>query len=135
MPEIAFLVPVDDVFHSAVTRDPFPDPSRRAFAFHFKAGLSRDDRVKRITEVLKVSRADLGDVVEQRLVLPSPALGHDRIVADADRCLAGGNLAVTGNFFAGLAVEDCVVRSFEEWERVSGGARGDGRRAANVTVW
>jgi UDP-galactopyranose mutase len=120
MPEAAFLVPVDDVFHSAVTRDPFPDPARRAFAFHFKPGLSRDDRLKRMSEVLKVPRGELSQVVEQRLTLPSPALGHDRIVADVDRCLAGGKLAVTGNYFAGLAVEDCVIRSFEEWARVAG---------------
>jgi UDP-galactopyranose mutase len=119
MPEVAFLVPVDDLFYSAVTRDPFPDPSRRAFAFHFKRGVSRADRLRRISEVLRVSPAELGDVVEQRLVLPSPALGHDRIVADVDRCLAGGKLAVTGNYFAGLAVEDCVLRSFAEWDRVA----------------
>jgi oxygen-dependent protoporphyrinogen oxidase len=35
MPECAFVVPVDDVFFSCVTRDPIPDGERRGFAFHF----------------------------------------------------------------------------------------------------
>jgi UDP-galactopyranose mutase len=119
MPECAFVVPVDDLFHSAVTRDPFPDPSRRAFAFHFKPGVSREAKLARMSEVLKVPQAELGPIDEQRLVLPSPALGHAGLVAEIDRCLAGGMLAVTGNFFAGLAIEDCVLRSNEEWARVS----------------
>ncbi len=119
MPECAFVVPVDDVFFSAVTRDPFPDPERRAFAFHFRPGVPREEKLRRTAEVLRVSPGDLGDPVEQRLTLPSPALGHAGIVRDVDACLAGGKLAVTGNYFAGLAIEDCVLRSNAEWARIS----------------
>jgi UDP-galactopyranose mutase len=119
MPEVAFVVPVDDLFHSAVTRDPFPDPARRAFAFHFKPGHAREARVRRMSEVLRVAPEELGEIVEQRLTLPSPALGHAEVVAELDRCLAGGRLALTGNYFQGLAIEDCVLRSNDEWRRVS----------------
>ncbi len=119
MPEVAFVVPVDDVFHSAVTRDPFPDPARRAFAFHFKLGQPRAAKLRRMAEVLRVAPEELGDVVEQRLTLPSPTLGHAEVVAELDRCLAGGRLALTGNYFQGLAIEDCVLRSNAEWRRVS----------------
>jgi UDP-galactopyranose mutase len=119
MPEVAFVVPVDDVFFSAVTRDPFPDPARRAFAFHFRPGTPRDVKVRRMSEVLRVRPEDLGELVEQRLTLPSPALGHAEIVSEIDRCLAGGRLAVTGNYFQGLAIEDCVLRSNDEWRRVN----------------
>jgi UDP-galactopyranose mutase len=120
MPECAFVVPVDDVFFSAVTRDPFPDPERRAFAFHFRPGVSREQKLARMAEVLRVSREELGEPLEQRLTLPSPALGHDAIVRDLDAALAGGKLAVTGNYFAGLAIEDCVLRSKAEWARIGG---------------
>ncbi|HSN93043.1 MAG TPA: FAD-dependent oxidoreductase, partial [Anaeromyxobacteraceae bacterium] len=95
MPEAAFLVAVDDVFLSAVTRDPFPDPSRRAFAFHFRPGVPREEKVRRMGEVLRVRPEELGELHEQRLTLPSPALGHAEIVAEIDRCLAGARLAVT----------------------------------------
>ncbi len=120
MPEMAFLVPVDDLFHSAVTRDPFPDPARRAFAFHFRSGASRDQRLQRMAEVLRIAPAELGEVVEAQTTLPSPALGHAEVVAEIERLLAGGRLALCGNYFGGLAIEDCAVRSAGEWQRVSG---------------
>ena len=118
--ECAFVVPVDDVFFSAVTRDPFPDPERRGFAFHFRPGVTRDEKLARMAAVLRVPREDLGEVVERRTTLPSPALGHAEIVADVDRCAAREKLAVTGNYFAGLAIEDCVLRSNAEWARIAG---------------
>lgn len=119
MPEVAFVVPVDDLFHSAVTRDPFPHPSLRAFAFHFRPGLAREARLRRMAEVLRVSVDELGPLAEARATLPAPALGHGEVVAEIDRCLAGRRLALTGNYFAGLAIEDCVGRSMEEWRRIA----------------
>jgi UDP-galactopyranose mutase len=118
MPECAFLVPVDDLFFSCVTRDPFPDPRYRGFAFHFRPWLTRAERLQRALEVLRVTEADLVHVAERRCTLPSPALGHGGIVADLDHHLAGSRLALTGNYFDGLAIEDCVSRSFAEWRRV-----------------
>jgi UDP-galactopyranose mutase len=120
MPECAFVVPVDDVFFSCVTRDPFPDPERRAFAFHFRPGVARQEKLRRASEVLRVKVEELGDPVEQRLTLPAPALGHADLVHDIDAALAGGKLAITGNYFGGLAIEDCVLRSNSEWARVAG---------------
>ncbi|HET7826756.1 MAG TPA: FAD-dependent oxidoreductase [Anaeromyxobacter sp.] len=119
MPECAFVVPVDDVFFSCVTRDPVPDPERRGFAFHFGPGVSRDEKLARMSDVLRVSREELGTPAEQRVTLPSPALGHGEVVRDIDAALAGGKLAVTGNYFAGLAIEDCVLRSNAEWKRIA----------------
>jgi protoporphyrinogen/coproporphyrinogen III oxidase len=120
MPECAFIVPVDDAFFSCVTRDPVPDPERRGFAFHFRPGVSRDEKLARMAEVLRVPREELGTPAEQRLTLPSPALGHADVVRDIDAALAGGKLAVTGNYFDGLAIEDCVLRSNAEWGRIAG---------------
>ncbi len=120
MPECAFLVPVDDTFHSCVTRDPFPDPRFRAFAFHFRPGQPRAERLQRVLDVLRVKEADLVHLVDKHVSLPSPALGHGTIVAEIDRCLAGSRLALTGNYFEGLAIEDCVLRSNAEWKRIGG---------------
>lgn len=53
-------------------------------------------------------------------LLPSPVLGHDRTIAELDRMLAGTRLSLTGNYFEGLAIEDCVLRSRAEWARVAG---------------
>jgi UDP-galactopyranose mutase len=123
MPECAFVVPVEDVFFSCVTRDPIPDPERRGFSFHFRPGVSRDAKLARMSEVLRVPVAELGTPAEQRLTLPAPELGHAAVVRDLDAALAGGKLALTGNYFGGLAIEDCVQRSYAEWTRVAGAAR------------
>lgn len=119
LPEMAFLVPVDDIFHSAVTRDPVPDPRFRAFAFHFKPRHTREERMARIGRALGVEVGVLDEVTEKMVMLPSPVLGHGELVREIDRVVAGGRLAVTGNYFGGLALEDCVARSKAEWQRVA----------------
>jgi oxygen-dependent protoporphyrinogen oxidase len=74
-----------------------------------------------VTALLGIPRADLADVTERRTVLPSPALGHHELVAGLDAALPSApNLAVTGNWFAGLALEDCAIRSRAEWQRLAG---------------
>ena len=119
VPVSMFLVPRDDVFHSVVTRDSVPDPAWRGFAFHFKPGLDRAAKLERAARLLRLAPADLEDVAEQRSVLPSPVLGHEQVVAEVDRLTAAGRLCVTGNWFAGLSIEDCVDRSRREWARVA----------------
>jgi UDP-galactopyranose mutase len=118
LPEMAFLVPVNDLFYSAVTRDPVPGARLRGFAFHFKPGHAREERMRRIEEVLGAGRETFVDVAESSVVLPAPARGHADAVMRIDRALEGSRLAVTGNFFDGLALEDCVLRSKAEWSRV-----------------
>ncbi len=119
LPVSMFLVPRKDVFHSAVTRDSVPDAEWRSFAFHFKPGLAPEERLARVTAVLGLRREDLEDVAEKRTTLPSPSLGHERIVEEIDRLSAGKRLAVLGNWFGGLSIEDCVDRSRREWTRVA----------------
>jgi UDP-galactopyranose mutase len=131
LPELAFVVPTDDVFWSAVTRDPVPDDRRRAFTFHFKPGLDRATRLRRIAEVLAVDEQAFEVIAERRTLLPSTARDHAATVAAIDRALtATPGLAVTGNFFAGLAIEDCVLRSKAEWTRVAAAAAAAGTVAA-----
>lgn len=126
VPYSTFLIPRGprgDIFHSVVTRDVVPDPTWRGFVFHFHPGHSEDDKLARVAALLGVSRADLAHVTERRTVLPSPVRGHHDVVAGLDAALGSpgrGRLAVTGNWFAGLAIEDCVLRSRAEWQRVSG---------------
>lgn len=124
---VAGIIPTEDLFRSAVTRDTVPDPERRGFAFHFRPDLPEDQRLDRITEVLSVTREDIEVVVHKSMTLPSPAMGHEQIVAEIDEHAAGTGIYVTGNYFDGLAIEDCVVRSEAELVRFeeSGSPRGD----------
>lgn len=118
LPECAFVVPVDDIFYSAVTRDPFPDDDWRGFAFHFRPGTTREQKIQRVCKLLEVTPQDMDGVAEQEYVLPAPRAGHAEITAEIQKLLTGTRLALTGNYFNGLAIEDCVSRSFNEWRRV-----------------
>jgi len=118
LPAVAGIVPVRDLFHSVVTRDTVPDPERRGFAFHFRPGTSESERLERITALLGVERRHLETLLHRQVVLPSPVLGHEEIAQEIDRLIAGTRLLVTGNYFAGLALEDCVGRSFAESARL-----------------
>jgi UDP-galactopyranose mutase len=109
---------VGDVFHSAVSRDVVPDPRFRGFAFHFRPDTAEERMLPRAAEVLGVSADDFALTVRYSMQLPSPRLGHAEIVADIDRAIAGTRLSVTGNYFAGMAIEDCVDRSKAEVARL-----------------
>jgi protoporphyrinogen oxidase len=117
-PRIAGLVPCDDVFFSAVSRDVMPDARFRALAFHFRAGLSRDERLDRIAAVTGAQRARFLHVAEHETSLPSPGLGHADLVRTIDEALATSGIFLTGNYFGGLAIEDCVLRSTAEAARL-----------------
>jgi oxygen-dependent protoporphyrinogen oxidase len=117
-PRLAGLVPMDDVFFSAVSRDVVPDDRFRALAFHFRNGLSRDERLDRIAAVTGASRQTFVHASEHETTLPSPGLGHADIVCAIDQGIAGSRVYVTGNFFGGLAIEDCVLRSAAEAARL-----------------
>jgi oxygen-dependent protoporphyrinogen oxidase len=119
-PRLAGLVPIDDVFFSAVSRDVVPDDRFRALAFHFRTGLSLDERLDRIAAVTRASRQAFAHVAEHETSLPSPGLGHADIVQAIDKGIAGSGVYVTGNFFGGLAIEDCVLRSVAEATRLIG---------------
>jgi protoporphyrinogen/coproporphyrinogen III oxidase len=117
-PRLAGLVPLDDVFFSAVSRDVIPDDRFRALAFHFRTGLSQEERLDRIAAVTGVGRQAFAHVAEHQTSLPSPGLGHADIVQAIDQGIAGSRVYVTGNFFGGLAIEDCVLRSLAETARL-----------------
>ena len=119
LPYATFLIPLADVFRSVVTRDVVPDPDWRGFTLHFEPGLTRDEQVARAAAVLRVPRADLEPAGAAEHVLPAPRLGHAEIVRGIDAALAGRRLAVTGNWFGGLAIEDCALRSRAEWARLA----------------
>ena len=119
VPYATFFIPFEDEFHSVVTRDPVADADWRGFSFHFRPGKSREERIRRAAEVLRIAPASMEALGERHAVLPSPRLGHAERVASIDQSLAGERLAVTGNWFGGFSIEDCVLRSRAEWRRVS----------------
>lgn len=116
LPEFAGLIPVDDLFFSIVSRDIVGDNDFRGFTFHFRPGLQNEIRMKRIKEVLGSDKFE--SLNENRAVMPAPVMGHRAITEDIDRMIKDTKLSITGNYFGGLAIEDCVSRSVEEFKRM-----------------
>ncbi|MDD2318952.1 MAG: FAD-dependent oxidoreductase [Geobacteraceae bacterium] len=115
---IAALAAQNDIFYSFVSRDTFPDPCYRAFAFHFKTDAgSREARLDRIAQVLGTRTFE--HTTSAKHVIPSLRLGHKQTIAEIDGLLAGTPLLLTGNYFTGIAIEDCVSRSLQESRRVA----------------
>lgn len=119
LPACAFIVPVEGRYFSAVTRDPFPDPAWRAFAFHFRPGTTTEQKSQCMCDLLQATPDDLEVAAGQQLELPAPRAGHREIIAEIDGTLAGTGIALLGNYFSGLAIEDCISRAADEWKRLT----------------
>ncbi len=108
---LAVLAARDEPFTAFVSRDVVPDPRFRGFAFHFRPGRSQVEKLAKISEVLGVARCDLLEIFEREVVLPSPARGHEVRVAAVEAQARAAGVALAGNYFEGMAIEDCVARS------------------------
>lgn len=121
LPLVAGLIGRNEAFYSAVSRDTVPNPVHRGFTFHFRPGaLDEAGKLNRIAQVLNVPRSafDADNVAARINRLPALRVGHDDLMNAVDRALAGSRLALTGNYFTGVAIEDCVTRSRAEFARL-----------------
>lgn len=119
LPPLAGLIAVDDAFYSMVSRDYLVDPDYRGFAFHFRPGaLGPQAQVERICKVLGIGEDRVGGIARVTNRLPALRAGHQELVRRIDGWLASGRLGITGNWFLGISIEDCLTRSHREFERL-----------------
>lgn len=114
----AGVIPLDNRFYSCVSRDVVPDDTHRGFALHVAPTTTREAALTMLAALVEAAPGALQHVAEREVTLPSPRLGHAAIIARVDQALAGLPLLLTGNYFAGLAIEDCVQRSLAEAGRL-----------------
>ena len=77
---------------------------------------ARRSKLDRIAQVLGTRNFE--HIATAEHVIPSLRLGHKETIAEIDGLLAGTPLLLTGNYFTGVAIEDCVSRSLQESRRV-----------------
>ncbi|MCP4697585.1 MAG: NAD(P)-binding protein [Gammaproteobacteria bacterium] len=119
LPPLAGIIAAGDVFYSTVSRDTVPHPAYRGFTFHFKPGtLNQEAKRKRICEVLNIRPQELTRIVTKENRLPALRIGHTELVSRMDKLLTGKRLALTGNYFTGVSIEECVSRSYSEFSRL-----------------
>jgi protoporphyrinogen oxidase len=119
LPPLAGIIGVDDDFYSVVSRDLVPHETYRAFTFHFRPqGLDEKDRLRRICQVLGVDEKAIESHVSCINRLPALRLGQQERVSWIDNALQGRSLALTGNWFSGVSIEDSLIRSDQECQRL-----------------
>ena len=131
LPPIAGLIAVEDAFYSAVSRDFMPSAEYRGFALHFRPGaLDPDAQLERACLALGVSPERVAAVGRVANRLPALRAGHRDLVQRLDADLAGGRLAVTGNWFLGVSIEDALTRTAAEMRRLFGDGGDPGASSA-----
>lgn len=121
LPPLAGLIGRDAPFFSVVTRDVVPDPRLRGFTFHFPGErYGERERSAIAAGVLGLQPEDLPAVAHARHRLPALRAGHRDLLLVMERELEGSPLALTGNYFEGLSLEECVARSYREYRRLAG---------------
>jgi len=116
---VAGIIAADGDFYSSVSRDFLDHPHYRGMAFHFKPGvLDQGQKVERICALLDIDAEKLLRVFYKTNRLPNPDMGHGAVIAKVDELLAGSDLALVGNYFEGVAVEDCLARVESEFKRL-----------------
>jgi protoporphyrinogen oxidase len=119
LPPLAGIIGRDEDFFSVVSRDLVPDPDYRAFTFHFRPGrLDEQGKRQRIQQVLGVDPALIQASAALDNRLPALRLGHAQRITELDLGLRGQPLALTGNWFAGVSIEDSLIRSAAEFGRL-----------------
>lgn len=119
IPPVAGIIPSSDSFYSVVSRDTVKHDTYRGFTFHFKPGiLNNDAKLKRIAEVLGIKLLQIEHIFAKENLVPSLKVGHDVLVGKIEQSISTSRLLLTGNYFDGVAIEDCVIRSVKEFLRL-----------------
>lgn len=120
--KVAGIIAADGDFYSAVSRDVIDHPDYRGLAFHFKPGLLSDEEKKqKICQLLEITSSKLQHVFYKTNRLPAPDMGHQQRITCIDNLLVDKPLALIGNYFEGVAVEDCLARVESEFLRLTAG--------------
>jgi len=110
----SFVIAKDDDFTSAVSRDIIAHDKYRGFAFHFRGDkLDKEAKLTKIEDVLGMDRGAI--VASAETIHYSPTLGmdHKGRVAKIDKALENyKSIKIVGNYFGGIAIEDCALRAF-----------------------
>jgi len=120
IPLITGLIPIDENFYSVVSSDTVKHDNLRGFTFHFKPEVyDQEQKIEVISNVLEIKKEDIIKTFESTLKLPILKLGHKDIISEINQELKSlKNLYLIGNYFDGLAIEDCASRSFTEFNRL-----------------
>lgn len=116
---LAGIIAADAPFYSIVGRDYLPDANYRGFTAHFKPdALPVAAQIALMRQVLGVAADQVLWTAQKMNTLPALKQDHAQLIQQIDHLLDPLPLGLTGNYFAGVAVEDCVNRSYQTYQRL-----------------
>ncbi|PKQ65438.1 hypothetical protein BZG02_00070 [Labilibaculum filiforme] len=115
---VSFIIPLQGACLSMVTRDVMEHEESRGFAFHFEEGkASAEEQEAVMAKMLGIDASKMGSSILANHRLPVLDLGHKQRILDIQKLAEQAGVYLTGNYFNGLSLEDCVERSTNECKR------------------
>ncbi len=110
---LTFVIPLQGACYSMVTRDVLANEKYRGFACHFqKDDISNREQEATMAKLLGVDK--IPQTVKANHTLPLIKIGHKERMSSIIYQAEKMGIYITGNFFNGLSLEDCVERSTQE---------------------
>jgi len=118
------LIGAGESFYSVVSRDPVKadqPTDKRGFTFHFKPEAAV--QLPQVKAVLGLRNEANFEEFEESTCLPSLSSDHLKTKTRLEELLhsseKSGKILISGNYFSGLAIEDCISLSLSEIERIT----------------
>ena len=113
---LTFVIPTQGSCFSMVTRDVLAHEKYRGFACHFQQNkISNGEQETTMAKLLGVDK--IPKTTKANHSLPLIKIGHKERIANMIYQAEKMGIYITGNFFNGLSLEDCVERSTQEAQR------------------
>jgi len=98
-----------------VSRDIIPHEKYRGVSFHFRDGaLDKEGKMAKIEDVLGIDRGSIVSIGATVNFSPTLGMDHKDRVKKIDEAIKQyKGLYVVGNYFGGIAIEDCSLRALE----------------------
>lgn len=116
--KLSFIIPIqEDNCFSMTTRDVKTDTQYRGFSFHFKPETKAQIEDNIVSTIFNLDNHKQFFAEETTHLLPRISKQHKTIRKNLISEIEKSDFYITGNFFNGLSLEDCVERSRHEYER------------------
>lgn len=119
IPPMGGLIGINQPFFSVISMDNFPQAGQngvyRNFCFHFRPQrLNMEEKKKVILNTLRLDADDLWAIHTHQSHLPRVNIGLREIISEIDRLSTPQKgCLLTGSYFGGASINDCVQRSRE----------------------
>lgn len=116
--KLSFIIPTENNYcFSMTTRDVKTHSEYRGFSFHLKPSTPQAEQNNIVNALLNGINGEKYLAEQVSHILPRLSSRHREIKKELISEIKKSDVYITGNFFNGLSLEDCVERSEHEFQR------------------